>query len=156
MSAIFARVVLERAGIAPDATSVSREQLEAARAIAVELATTAAYEAELSRVRQEASLSSRARLEAIMTHPEAVRREMFAQQLAFETELPADSAVIALRAAPKVVPLRRSRLEGNVPNPMIDPMVGPLDYPTTEAHVGAALNAAVDRQLGLRKPKETV
>ncbi|MGY4472842.1 hypothetical protein [Bradyrhizobium sp. USDA 3364] len=159
MSTAVARV-LELAGISQDATRVSGEQLERAREIAFALGQEIGAEqakAAAEAAAEEAVAAARERQSAILSSPEAVGRRDLAMKLAFETDMPASIAIAALKIVPAVITPRRSRLDGNIPNPMIEVGFDPADVMRAGEDLrSTGLNAAIDRQLALRKPKDTI
>jgi hypothetical protein len=68
----------------------------------------------------------RARIQLIVSSPEAKGRETLAQSLAFDTDLTPEQAIKALKASPVEM---KSRLDGNVPNPRVEVTEG--DKPGT-------------------------
>ncbi|MBR0752933.1 hypothetical protein JQ604_12125 [Bradyrhizobium jicamae] len=141
--------VMEMAGITADVSAVTTAELEKARSIAFALGEADAAAA-VQTIRSEAIKSARTRLKAILTHAEAAGRDELAHHLAFDTDLPADTAIATLRMSAKTVTPRRSRLDGNVPDPKIE-FVGEDPRGGFDANQPShGLNAAVDRTLAQR------
>ncbi len=90
-----------------------------------------------------ATKAANTRALAILDHADASGREELARHLAFETDMSADAAAKMLAKAPRAVEGKTSRLEGQVPNPQVDP--------GTEApKPGDGLNASIDRMVADR------
>lgn len=62
--------------------------------------------ADLAAACAEGAKAERARIEAILSAPEAQDNEAFARALAFGGDMPADDAIAALRSAPKPEPVK--------------------------------------------------
>jgi hypothetical protein len=108
------------AGIDPKATTFTRQQVETAAKIAMELAEKAAFDkktASKSGIKSAAAKATRDRLQEILYCSAAAGKDELANHLAFETDAPAEEAIAMLKLAP--LPKRASRLDGVVPDPQI-------------------------------------
>lgn len=133
--------VLELAGVAPDATTVSRAQRDAAIAIAFAQGEASAVE----NMKVNAAKTANVRIAAILKHPNASGREQIARHLAFETNMAPEAAVMALATTPQLLPVRQSRLFA-VPNPKVD--LGSDGTGLNDASsAGGTLSASIDRSL---------
>lgn len=97
-----------------------------------------------AKIKAEAVTGERGRAKSILGHADAKGREDLAHYLAFETDMSADAATAMLGKAPKAAEAKTSRLEGQVPNPQIDPG-------TDAPKPGDGLNAAIDRMVAQQK-----
>lgn len=91
--------------------------------------------------RNDAVAQERTRMSAILGSAEAKGRESLAQHLAFNTSMSAEDAVATLAKASVEQVSSSSRLDGNVPAPVVS-----SDPPPQEQ--GAGLAAAVQRMVG--------
>ena len=99
---------------------------------------------DLNAVRAEARATERERIKAIITHPEAEGRAAMAQQLAFTTDLAADTVGGLLATAPKAEAAPPRTLTGaTVPQPNIAPQGGGSEQGDAKASLSAAVQAEV-------------
>jgi hypothetical protein len=128
--------IMELAGIAPDATHVSRAQYDNAIAIAREQGRLAGEAKVIAAAVTAATKAARERLGTILCHPsaKAASGKEMAHFLAFETDMSAEAAITTLVQVPVA---RQSYLDRFI-NPKPD--LGVDD--------GSALNDSIDRRLG--------
>ena len=88
--------------------------------------------------------TEKARIAAILNHPEAQGREAVARGLALETDLSPEAAAKVLAGAPKTAPNPLAQAMAGIP----DPQVGP-DAPQAQAPGGDLMSRVMARRLGL-------
>lgn len=142
--------VLAAVGLSADSKdSVSRDAFNSAINAALaegEKAGVVKAGNDAAKITTEAVTKERGRAKSILGHADAKGREDLAHHLAFETDMSSDAAVAMLAKAPKAAEGKTSRLEGNVPNPKVDPG-------TEATKPGDGLLAAVDRQVAAQQKR---
>ncbi|MBR0871192.1 hypothetical protein JQ633_12545 [Bradyrhizobium tropiciagri] len=142
--------VLAAIGLSADSKdSVSRAALDSAITAALaegEKAGIVKAGNEVIKIKADATVAERGRAKAILVHADAKGREDLAAHLAFDTDMTAEAATAMLGKAPKGGDVKTSRLEGNVPNPQVEPGTEPVKP-------GDGLNAAVDGMVAAQKKR---
>lgn len=136
---------MNKSGLAAVAAAVSGAAADTTATEAVVVQPAAA--APVNDNKPSGAAAERARIGAIINAPEAKGRETLATHLAFETELSVEASIGMLKAAPVAQPAAAaaSRLDRAMEN--FRPQVDVAEAGAADKDRGAALSAAVDRQL---------